>query len=124
MSLSIDKCKAIIFTRKRIIPDANVMYNDQRITLESKGKLWVLYLTQDSMARLMFIFRALSGVWWGSHHYSQKLLYNAIIRSHMDYGLFVLDPINKLATEKLNKIQYRSLRLAAWKQAPLSSLTR
>ncbi|CAH2207623.1 jg1093 [Pararge aegeria aegeria] len=136
MSLSIDKCKAVVFTRKRIIPDANIMYNGQRITLENKAKFLgvvldsrlngashVLHVSKKCESGIN-ILRALSGVWWGAHPYSQKLLYNAIIRSHMDYGLFVLDPINKLATEKLNKIQYRCLRiiLGAMKSSPTNAL--
>ncbi|XP_045783719.1 uncharacterized protein LOC123879877 [Maniola jurtina] len=136
LTLSIDKCKAVIFTRRRQIPIPNVMFEDQHISLACKTKfLGVVldsrlngvahsdYVTRKCESNIN-ILRALSGVWWGAHPYTQKLLYNAIIRSHMDYGLFILDPINKSASEKLNKIQYKCLRLilGAMKSSPTNVL--
>lgn len=68
--------------------------------------------------------RALSGVWWGSHPYCQKLLYNALVRSHFDYGSFIFEPRNKEGLEKLNKIQAKCLRiiLGAMKSSPKIAL--
>lgn len=70
------------------------------------------------------ILRALSGVWWGSHPFCQKLLYNAIIRSHLDYGSFLLDLGNKAALDKLSKIQSKCLRiiLGAMKSSPINAM--
>lgn len=63
-------------------------------------------------------------MWWGAHPYSQKLLYNAIVRSVLDYGALTLEPCNKGALAKLYKIQYQSLRtiLGAMKSTPTNAL--
>lgn len=44
------------------------------------------------MQKSINILRTLAGVWWGAHPYTQKLIYNAIVRSNLDYGAFLLDP--------------------------------
>ncbi|KAI8430029.1 hypothetical protein MSG28_000473 [Choristoneura fumiferana] len=81
------------------------------------------YICQKA-ERNINILRALSGVRWGSHPYSQKLLYNAIIRSHFDYGSFLLEPCSKLALAKLDRIQARCLRIitGAMKSSPTKAL--
>jgi hypothetical protein len=70
------------------------------------------------------VLRALSGVWWGAHPYCQKLLYNAIIRSQIDYGSFLLEPCNKGALNKLDLIQAKCLRiiLGAMKSSPKNAM--
>ncbi|KAJ0169415.1 hypothetical protein K1T71_015002 [Dendrolimus kikuchii] len=70
------------------------------------------------------LLRCLSGVWWGAHPYSQKLIYNAIIRSILDYGSFILQPCSKTALVKLDKLQYRCLRviLGAMRSSPTNAL--
>ncbi|CAH2228573.1 jg20702 [Pararge aegeria aegeria] len=136
LSLSTAKCKTVIFTRKRQIAQPIIVYEDQQIPLACKFKFLGVFLDSrlNGIAHIDYILkkcekninilRALSGVWWGSHPFSQKLLYNAIVRSHLDYGLFVLDPINKLAFNKLNKIQFKCLRLilGAMKSSPTNVL--
>ncbi|GBP84610.1 hypothetical protein EVAR_55314_1 [Eumeta japonica] len=39
------------------------------------------------------ILSCLSGTWWDAHPYFFKLLYNGIVRSHLDYGSFLLEPM-------------------------------
>ncbi|XP_073967390.1 uncharacterized protein [Choristoneura fumiferana] len=53
-----------------------------------------------------------------------KLLYNAIVRSVLDYGSFALEPCSKVALGKLDKIQFQSLRviLGAMKSSPTNAL--
>ena len=64
------------------------------------------------------------GVWWGSHQFTLKLLYNAIIRSHFDYAIFLLDPCYRSALNKLDKIHYKALRiiLGAMKSSPTNAM--
>ncbi|XP_061708282.1 uncharacterized protein LOC133518624 [Cydia pomonella] len=87
------------------------------------GKQHLKYI-QDKCEKGINILRALSGVWWGSHPYCQKLLYNAIIRSHMDYGSFILEPCNKEALERLDLIQAKCLRivLGAMRSSPKNAM--
>ncbi|KAI8431675.1 hypothetical protein MSG28_016154 [Choristoneura fumiferana] len=136
LSLSPDKSSVVVFTRKRAVPETNIQVNDHPIANQEKVKFLGIildskltgidhlnYVSQKAEKNIN-ILRALSGVRWGSHPYSQKLLYNAIIRSHFDYGCFLLEPCSKLALSKLDKIQARCLRIitGAMKSSPTKAL--
>ncbi|XP_059051095.1 uncharacterized protein LOC131845944 [Achroia grisella] len=132
LALSIPKCTAVVFTRKRQIPPIHLSLNGQNIKTEDKVKFLGIILDSklSGLHHLTYIsnkcesainvLKALSGVRWGSHPYSQKLLYNSIVRSHFDYGCFLLEPSNKIALAKLDRIQSRCLRLVlgAMKSSP------
>ncbi|XP_048002590.1 uncharacterized protein LOC125239130 [Leguminivora glycinivorella] len=53
-----------------------------------------------------------------------RLLYNALIRSVLDYGTYLLHPGNVKATQKLDSVQAKALRLVtgAMKSSPISCL--
>lgn len=136
LSLSITKSAIVVFSRKKHIPDVNISLNDQSIPvydqvkflgviLDSKmtGTPHINYILKKCEKSLN-VLRCLAGVWWGAHPYSLKLVYNAIIRSHFDYGSFLLEPCNKAALESLNKMQYKSLRviIGAMKSSPTKAL--
>lgn len=136
LSLSASKCSCVVFTKKRSIPNVLIHVDNESIPQTDKAKF--LGITLDSRMNGLAhidsivqkceknanILRSLSGVWWGSHPYSQKLLYNAIIRSHFDYGAFLLNLFNKSALDKLNKIQSKCLRiiLGAMKSSPINAM--
>ncbi|XP_073962004.1 uncharacterized protein [Choristoneura fumiferana] len=136
LSLSVSKCSVVPFTRKRSFPPVEVAFNNQLIPVSKQVKFLGVTLDSrlsgcphiDSTVKKcqsnINILRCLSGVWWGAHPYSQKLLYNAIVRSVLDYGSFILEPCNKVALGKLDKIQYQSLRviLGAMKSSPTNAL--
>lgn len=136
LSLSIPKCSAVAFSRKRVIPEINIEICNQSIPVLSKVKFLGILLDSklsgvhhlnyicNKVEKSINVLRALSGVKWGSHPYSQKLLYNALIRSHFDYGCFVLEPCNKMALTKLNRIQSKCLRIisGAMKSSPINAL--
>ncbi|KAG7312855.1 hypothetical protein JYU34_001236 [Plutella xylostella] len=136
LSLSPTKCTAVIFTRKRNIPDLDVVIGEHSITVSNKVKFLGVILDSrlsgshhmnyvaQKCERGVNVLRSLSGVWWGAHPYSQKLLYNAIVRSHFDYASFILDPCNKAALEKIDKVQYKCLRIVsgAMKSTPTNAL--
>ncbi|XP_052745706.1 RNA-directed DNA polymerase from mobile element jockey isoform X4 [Bicyclus anynana] len=136
LSLAVDKCQAVVFTRKRSIPTFNFSLEEQPINLIDKAKFLGIILDRklNGFAHSQYIsrkcekginvLRAVAGVWWGAHAYSLKLLYNALVRSHIDYCSFILDPLNKTTSELLNRIQYRSLRivLGAMKSSPTNAL--
>ncbi|RVE51902.1 hypothetical protein evm_003522 [Chilo suppressalis] len=136
LTLSISKSSCTVFTKKRTMPSPNIFFESTPIPLCDQVKF--LGVTLDSRLsgcphfenvikkceKSVNILRALSGVWWGSHPYTQKLLYNAIVRSHLDYGTFLLDPCNKLPLDKISKIQSKCLRiiLGAMKSSPINAL--
>ncbi|CAK1597428.1 unnamed protein product [Parnassius mnemosyne] len=138
LSLSVSKSSIVIFTRHKNVPNIPVLYNGLPIPIRDKVKFLGMVLdnklsfTQHieyiskKCDKNINILRSLSGVWWGSHPFSQKLLYNAtrIIRSHLDYGCFLLEPCNKSSLKTLDKIQYKCLRIiiGAMKSYPINAL--
>lgn len=136
LSLSISKSTVVPFTRKRSIPDLSVCCNGVPIPVSDRVKfLGVIFDSKLSgvhhinyaakkCEKNINIIRSLSGVWWGSHPYCQKLVYNALVRSNLDYGSFLLEPCNKLALNSLDKIQSKSLRIVigAMRSSPINAL--
>ncbi|XP_049868265.1 uncharacterized protein LOC126368372 isoform X2 [Pectinophora gossypiella] len=136
LSLSVGKSSAVVFTRKRSFPDVDISFAGEQIPVCQGVKFLGIYLDKtmsgkdhlnyivDKCEKNINILRSLSGVWWGSHPYSQKLVYNAIVRSIFDYGSLVLEPCNKTALRTLDKVQYQCLRiiLGAMKSSPTNAL--
>ncbi|CAK1597373.1 unnamed protein product [Parnassius mnemosyne] len=136
LSLSASKSKTITFSRKRVFPTIDISYNGESIPVVNKVKFLGIFLDChmtgtahfnyicDKCEKGVNILRSLSGVWWGSHPMCQKILYNAIIRSHFDYGSFLLEPCNKSALNRLDVIQARCLRIitGAMKSTPKNAL--
>ncbi|XP_047041608.1 uncharacterized protein LOC124645775 isoform X1 [Helicoverpa zea] len=136
LSLSVPKCNAVVFSRKRNIPPINLSIDNVPISTLDKIKFLGIILDSklSGLHHLEYIskkcekgvnaLRALSGVRWGAHPSTQRILYNAIIRSHFDYGSFLLEPCNKIALAKLDKIQAKCLRIitGAMKCSPINAL--
>lgn len=136
LSLSASKSSAVVFSRRRWIPDVDIVIGEDSVTVENSVKFLGVYLdsrmsgvphlkhVQNKCEKSINVMRALSGAWWGAHPYAQKLLYNAIVRSHLDYGSFLLEPCSKLNLSFLDKIQSRCLRIitGAMKSSPINAL--
>ena len=136
LSLSIPKSSVVIFSRKTLIPVINISYAGQTFPVKENVKFLGVILDSKlsgtphinhiikKCEKNINILRSLSGVWWGSHPYTQKLLYNALIRSHLDYGSFLLEPCNKEALRSLDKIQSKCMRIiiGAMKSSPINAL--
>ena len=136
LQLSTSKSTVILFTKMRTPPQFNVLYDNTPIPIKDQVKFLGVILDSkltgvphcDYVAakceRNLNILRCLSGVWWGAHPFSLKLLYNALIRSILDYGTFLLEPGNSTAFKKLDVIQSKALRLTtgAMKSSPVNAL--
>jgi hypothetical protein len=136
LSLSISKCKSLAFSRKRNIPHIDLSLDDQVIEVVESVKFLGVFLDSkmtgithlnyiaSKCEKSVNVMRSLSGVRWGAHPYMQKILYNAIVRSHFDYASFILEPCNKLALAKLDRIQAKCLRIitGAMKSSPINAL--
>ncbi|RVE42066.1 hypothetical protein evm_013279 [Chilo suppressalis] len=136
LSLSIPKSSVVCFTRSRSIPDIDISCNGQNFPIKDKVKFLGMILdskmtgvhhinyTIQKCEKNLNILRALSGVWWGAHPVSQRLLYNSLIRSLLDYGSFLLLPCSKIALKSLEKIQSNCLRiiLGAMKSSPINAM--
>lgn len=136
LSLASDKSNVVVFSRKRVTHDVQIYVNNQRLEVSNQAKFLGLILdsklsgsnhidyVKNKCEKNVNILRALSGVWWGSHPFSQKLLYNAIIRSHFDYATFLLEPCSKISLRSLDLIQNKCLRIisGAMKSSPINAL--
>lgn len=136
LALSSSKSNCIVFSKKRVIPNIGLSIGQELIEQVNCVKFLGLKLDSrftglphfsyisEKCEKNINILRSLSGVWWGSHPYCQKLLYNAIVRSHLDYGSFLLDPCTKMALDKLDKVQSKCLRiiLGAMRSSPINAM--
>lgn len=134
--LSPSKSNIVIFSRKKTLPFISVALNGHDIPIKPHFKFLGLVLDskltglahceyiEAKCERNLNILRCLAGVWWGAHPFALKLLYNAIIRSVLDYGTFLLDPVNQTALRCLDRIQSKALRIVsgAMKSSPLNAL--
>ena len=70
------------------------------------------------------IIRMLTRTWWGADPKILRTMYQAIIRSQLDYGCFIFGGINKKLMNKINSIQYKGLRLiiGAMRSTPTNAL--
>lgn len=123
LHLAPSKCQTVIFTKKRKLPNIVVTIDNMTVScvksvrflgmiLDSKLS-WKRHIDTvvSSCEKIFNILRAVSRVWWGSHPTTMKLMYNALIRSHLDYGSFILDPLPKYLQKRLDVVQSKSLRL-------------
>jgi ribonuclease HI len=134
--LSPQKSTVVTFSRKHVNPSISVELNGNIIpqcevvkflglTLDRK-LTWNAHVTNTltKCEKGLNILRAISSLSWGSHPSSMKNIYNALIRSHLDYASFLLTPISKNLEIKLDTVQTKSLRLlvGAMSSTPNNSL--
>lgn len=136
LELSVSKSCALLFTRNRMPPPITLYYNRELIPTKTETKFLGVILDAKlsglshcthiatKCERSLNILRSLSGVWWGAHPFSLKLVYNALIRSVLDYGTFLLEPCSLAGMKKLDAIQTKALRIitGAMKNSPINAL--
>lgn len=136
LNLSVSKSSIVVFSKKRTTPIINVTFNGQSLPFKTKIKFLGVILDSKlsglahyehidmKCAQLLNIMKCLSGVWWGAHPFSMKLVYNALVRSVLDYGTFLLDGGSVLGSKKLDVIQSKALRIVTgvMKSCPTNAL--
>ncbi|XP_045488489.1 uncharacterized protein LOC123690043 [Pieris rapae] len=137
LDLSPSKSTVVLFTKSRTPPSPTIRYDCDNI-LPVNNQVKFLGVILDSKLtgqphcefvvgkceRHLNMLRCLSGVWWGAHPATLRLVYNAVIRSVLDFGTFFLDPGNVAGFRKLDLIQSRALRIVsgAMKSSPVNAL--
>lgn len=136
LSLSVNKCVVVPFSRRRKIPPINIKINDSQVSvsfevtflgrrLNSKlnGSSHINYTVEKCEKRIN-VMRALAGTWWGAHPTTMRMVYFALVRSLLDFACFTLALVNKSNYHKYDLIQYKCLRiiLGAMKSTPVEAL--
>ncbi|XP_062704785.1 uncharacterized protein LOC134287117 [Aedes albopictus] len=71
----------------------------------------IVYLIQKCQKRINFM-RTITGTWWGAHPEDLIRLYQTTILSVLEYGSFCFQSAVKTHLLKLQRVQYRCLRIA------------
>lgn len=136
LSLSKSKSLIVVFTRKRKVPTVNISVDGERIPVVKEAKFLgrIFDSSMNGNAHIndivrkceknINIMRAVSGVWWGSHPGVLRLMYNALVRSILDFGSITFCLENKQPLHKLDLLQHKSLRIVigAMNSTPINAL--
>lgn len=136
LELSPSKSKIVLFSRKRVHPNVNIVYDNNRLTVKNDVKFLGVILDSklsgnqhcdyvvSKCERILNMMKCLTGVWWGAHPFSLRLIYNALIRSVLDYGSFLLQGSHITAFKKLDVVQHKALRLilGAMRSSPVNAM--
>ena len=121
-SVAYDKCKSVIFTRRRYLDPPNIYFDGfllpfvdnatyLGIILDPKLR-WLPHIVSlvSFGSRWANFLRAVTGTWWGSHPTTLLLIYKSIIRSKLEYGCFLFSSASSSNLKRLNKVQTSCLR--------------
>ena len=124
IEFSPEKTESVLFSRKRSPPQLHLQLLGQRIPHSMFFKylgVWfdskctwgrhIRELTQRCGQRINFL-RTITGTWWGAHPGDLIRLYQTTILSVLEYGSFCFMYAAKTHILKLERIQYRCLRIA------------
>lgn len=124
IEFSTEKTEMVVFSRKHIPASFPLLLYDKTITHSAVFKylgVWfdqkctwrrhIGYLKERCQQRINFL-RTITGTWWGAHPGDLLRLYQTTILSVLEYGSFCFRSAAKTHMIKLERIQYRCLRIA------------
>jgi ribonuclease HI len=124
LSISEKKSELVFFSRKHTTPIAQIGLNGRLLTVSNNFRylgvifdqklLWNAHvrLVQQKCAKRINLMRSMAGVSWGAHPDTMIVLYKGLIRSVLEYGCIAFDRAADTHILKLERIQYRCLRIA------------
>ncbi|XP_014471567.1 PREDICTED: RNA-directed DNA polymerase from mobile element jockey-like, partial [Dinoponera quadriceps] len=127
LSLSPSKSKFCIFKKSSShlnISHLHLNLNEDRIPRHHSVKFLGMILSSDlkwnkhvnhiwnTCQNPLKILNCLRHTWWGADPSILLGIYRALIRSRLEYGGFLLHNLSSETYQKLNRIQYKALRLA------------
>lgn len=137
LEISPSKSQGVVFTRKRGFDSSKIIIeiDDQPITFSNsarflgvildhklRGKEHLLYLINKG-SKIANIITCLSGVWWGAHPHLLMSIYRAVFRGSVEYGSHIFNYKRlKHLSLKLDRIQYRIIRVAYGASTPINIL--
>ena len=135
-TISATKTVAITFTKKRQVPNLNLVLNNRPVRFVTNTKFLGMYIDQrmswkwhinylrDKCNKVVFLLRKLSHTKWGSDRTTLLYLHKTLVLSVLDYGSHLYASASKSTLKKLDPIHNIGLRLAtgAFKSSPVVSL--
>lgn len=137
MKFSTCKTNAIIFTRKRNLPDipnltilnSNIPYVPTcrflGLTLDTRLS-WKPHIEQLKLrcGNKLKLLKVLSGTKWGADRCSMLRVYKAAVCSKLDYGCFVYSSARTTILSRLDSVHHAGIRIAtgAFRTSPVLSL--
>ena len=134
--ISVAKSKYLIFGFKRKLPNFSLsMYGsplekvrvfkflgvwfDQRMT-------WAVHIAKivEKCEKLINVLRSLAGCEWGADREILHLIYQAMIRSALDYGCYMYGAASKTVLARLDVVQAKALRqcCGAFRTSPIPAM--
>lgn len=122
LSVNINKCCSLTFSRKRNIQPSGLKIYETTIPSKFHTKYLGVYfdskLTWDfhikqiirKIQEVQPIFRYLCGRWWGANHKSLLLIFNALVRSRIEYCSFIMDITYKKYDKQIDSALYAILK--------------
>lgn len=124
IEFSPEKTELVVFSKKHCNSQLQLKLLGRTITQSTVFKylgVWfdskctwechIRYLRQKCQQRINFL-RSITGTWWGAHPTDVIRLYQTTILSVLEYGSFCFRSVAKIHMIKLERIQYRCLRIA------------
>ncbi|XP_029713933.2 probable RNA-directed DNA polymerase from transposon BS isoform X1 [Aedes albopictus] len=123
LEFSASKTEFVIFSNKRLLSPVqfhmygvqlsqslSYMYLGLWFASKCTWKVHVQYVVRKCQRRIHFL-RTIAGTWWGAHPSDMIKLYKTTILSVIEYGSFVFHMTAKTHFIKLERIQFRCLRI-------------
>lgn len=123
LSLALEKCKLVIFHNNRKKPQYSFNISNTKINNVDEVKFlginldrklsWNSHINKTIVKcqAASNIISCLRGVWWGSDTSVLLMIYNALVKSRIEYGGFLISPCTESNMSKLRKIQNSGLRM-------------
>lgn len=124
LNISYTKSKVCIFARRRVPSISRLTLGGQEFPVVSRFKylglildsklLWKpqINLIIEKCSPKLNLLKIVAKFNWGAHPSTLIILYNALIRSHLEYGNFLFGDAAQSTLNPLDKIQYQAIRIS------------
>ena len=134
--ISAPKSKYVIFGFKRKLPGIGLnLYGSPLEKVKvfkflgvwfEERMTWAVHISKtiERCEKVINVLRSLAGCEWGADRWTLRLIYQAMIRSALDYGSYVYGAAAKTVLARLDVLQARALRFCcgAFRTSPVPAL--
>ncbi|KAH1021888.1 hypothetical protein HUJ04_011372 [Dendroctonus ponderosae] len=125
LKLSTTKCEPILFTKNpRSTNLPTIVINGTNLNFKNEVKYLGIILQKNlkwnkyidlliaKTQKGINIMKIFSRVWWGADPKSLLMVYNGLIKSHLDFASIFIKPCNRTFLRKLDTVQMQAIRMA------------